>query len=305
MTTTVLSALFIAIVGRFMADEIKAWCCWLHKRIRRRAVAKLPAEYKERYDEEWESGLEEIPGELFKLIYSIGLLSASVGICKAVPDTDVKIGTYFDLLKRLFDITFSGIALAIIAPLLILIAMAIKLDSPGPVFYLSERIGKKGRIFPCFKFRTMSLDAEKWNANIVRAKGSDGVVFYAAHDPRITKLGRLLRKYSLDELPQFLNVLRGDMSVVGPRPPIARGEPEYKSCVLKRYNVSPGITGLWQVKGHRDPFAKSDTSLDEIYAKNRSFWLDFKIIARTIKVVLFGTKSGLGKNTHDSTDKDD
>jgi lipopolysaccharide/colanic/teichoic acid biosynthesis glycosyltransferase len=305
MTTTVLLAVFIAIVGRLMADEVKAWFRWLHKRIRRRAVAKLPGEYRERYDEEWEGGLEEIPGELFKLIYSIGLLRASAGIRRAVPNAAARIRTHFDPLKRLFDITFSGVAIAMMAPLFLAITIAIKLDSPGPIFYTSERIGKKGVPFRVIKFRTLVLDAEGWNTNIVRAKESDGAVPEAPYDLRITKLGRFLRKYSLDELPQFFNVLRGDMSVVGPRPTTPGEVRKHKLSDLERFDVPPGITGIWQVQDRQDPHSESDTSPDVNYVNNRSFWLDFKIIARAIGVALFGTSSGSSKGTHDSADEDD
>lgn len=195
------------------------------------------------------------------------------------------------IFKRLFDIFFSGAVLLLIAPLLALIALAVKLDSPGPVFYLSERIGKKGRVFRCMKFRTMVQDAEKRRAEILHMNERDGVLFKITNDPRITRTGRFLRKYSLDELPQFFNVLRGDMSVVGPRPPIASEVREYKLSHLRRLHVTPGITGLWQVQGRQDPSFASYVSLDVTYIDNWSIWLDFKIILRTIGVVFAGTGS--------------
>ena len=173
----------------------------------------------------------------------------------------------------------------LLSPLLLAIAIAIKLDSPGPVFYLSERIGKKGRVFRCIKFRTMVRDAEKRRADIMHMNERDGVLFKISNDPRITRLGRFLRKYSLDELPQFFNVLRGDMSVVGPRPPLASEVREYKLSHLRRLDVTPGITGLWQVQGRQDPSFASYVSLDVTYIENWSIWLDFKIIMRTIGVV--------------------
>jgi lipopolysaccharide/colanic/teichoic acid biosynthesis glycosyltransferase len=305
MTTTVLLALFIAIVGRLMADEVKAWFCWLHKRIRRRAVAKLPEEYRERYDEEWESGMEEAPGELFKLIYSIGLLRASAGICKAVPNAAAKIRTYYDRMKRDFDIVFAGIALVVTVPLFILIAIAIKLDSPGPIFYSSERIGKKGVVFRAIKFRTLASDAETWNFSAARTNEPDDVMPEATDDLRVTKLGRFLRRYSLDEFPQFFNVLRGDMSIVGPRPPIVGETRKYKLSDLERLHVPPGITGTWLVQDRRDPPSENDPSPEVTYVNNRSFWLDLKIIARTIELALFGTNSGLSKDTLDSANKND
>ena len=132
------------------------------------------------------------------------------------------------MLKRVIDVIFSGFLLLFFSPFFLAIAIAIKLESHGPVFYTSERIGKKGRVFRCYKFRTMVCDAEKRRAEIMHMNERDGVLFKITNDPRITRLGRFLRKYSLDELPQFINVLRGDMSVVGPRPPIASEVMEYK-----------------------------------------------------------------------------
>ena len=191
--------------------------------------------------------------------------------------------------KRTFDIVFSILVLVGLSPLLLAIAIAIKLDSPGPALYSSERIGKKGIVFRCTKFRTMVIDAEKRRADIMHMNERDGVLFKISNDPRITKLGRFLRKYSLDELPQFFTVLKGDMSVVGPRPPIASEVKEYKLSHLRRLDVTPGITGLWQVQGRQDPSFASYVSLDVNYIDNWSVWLDFKIIIRTIGVVFAGT----------------
>ena len=157
------------------------------------------------------------------------------------------------MLKRVLDVTFSTLLLLALSPFILAIAIAIKIESRGPVFYDSERIGKKGRVFRCFKFRTMVRDAEKRRADVMHMNERDGVLFKITNDPRITRVGRFLRKYSLDELPQFLNVLRGDMSVVGPRPPIASEVMEYKLNHLRRLDVTPGITGLWQVQGRQDP----------------------------------------------------
>lgn len=193
------------------------------------------------------------------------------------------------LLKRVFDIVFSSLFLMLLAPLLIVIAIAVKLDSHGPVFYFSERIGKKGRVFSCTKFRTMVRDAEMRRADMMHMNERDGVLFKISNDPRITKFGRLLRKYSLDELPQFFNVLRGDMSIVGPRPPLASEVLEYKLSHLRRLDVTPGITGLWQVQARQDPSFDNYISLDVTYIENWSTWLDLKIIMRTIGVVFAGT----------------
>jgi exopolysaccharide biosynthesis polyprenyl glycosylphosphotransferase len=195
------------------------------------------------------------------------------------------------LLKRGLDLAFSSLVLLALAPLLVLVAMAIKIDSPGPVFYRSERMGKKGRVFACLKFRTMVSDAEQRLAEVLPLNERKEVLFKVSNDPRITRLGRWLRKYSIDELPQFFNVLRGEMSVVGPRPPLASEVREYKLHHLRRLNVMPGITGLWQVQGRQDPSFDSYVSLDVTYIENWSIWLDILIILRTVGVVLAGTGS--------------
>lgn len=202
--------------------------------------------------------------------------------CGKVPE----LGLVF---KRSFDILFSLVALTALAPVVAAIALAVKLDSPGPVFYSSERIGKKGRVFRCTKFRTMVADAEQLKDELLHMNERDGVLFKVSNDPRITRLGRFLRKYSLDELPQFWNVLRGEMSIVGPRPPLASEVKEYKLSHLRRLDVTPGITGLWQVQGRQDPSFASYVSLDVTYIDNWSVWLDFQILLRTIAVVFAGT----------------
>ncbi len=194
-------------------------------------------------------------------------------------------------LKRILDVFLSAIALILLAPVLALIAAAVKLDAPGPVFYCSDRIGKKGRVFRCLKFRTMVADAERRRAEILHMNEREGILFKVSNDPRITRVGAFLRKYSLDELPQFLNVLRGDMSMVGPRPPIASEVKRYDLSHLRRLDVLPGMTGLWQVQARQDPSFDSYISLDTAYIQNWSIWLDLKILIRTLSVVVGGTGS--------------
>jgi exopolysaccharide biosynthesis polyprenyl glycosylphosphotransferase len=195
------------------------------------------------------------------------------------------------ILKRLLDITIAVVGLVVLSPVLLAIAIAIRLDSRGPIFYSSERIGKKARVFKCIKFRTMVRDADRRRAEIMHMNERQGILFKMSNDPRITRVGRFLRKYSLDELPQFLNVLLGDMSVVGPRPPIASEVRQYNLSHLRRLDVTPGITGLWQVQARQDPSFDSYISLDVAYIENWSVWLDIKIILRTIGVVFAGTGS--------------
>ena len=194
-------------------------------------------------------------------------------------------------LKRILDVLLSSLALIVLSPLLGVIAAAVKLESPGPVFYCSDRIGKKGRVFRCIKFRTMVADAERRRAEILHMNERDGVLFKVSNDPRITRLGAFLRKYSLDELPQFFNVLGGDMSMVGPRPPIASEVKRYDLSHLRRLDVLPGMTGLWQVQARQDPSFDSYISLDTAYIQNWSIWLDLKILIRTLSVVAGGTGS--------------
>jgi len=195
------------------------------------------------------------------------------------------------LLKRSFDIFFSLLALGLLSPLLLIIAVAVRLDSRGPVLYISDRMGKNGRVFRCIKFRSMVEDAEARRAELLHRNERDRVLFKISDDPRITRVGKFLRKYFLDELPQFLNVLRGDMSVVGPRPPLADEVREYKVNHLRRLDVTPGITGLWQVLGRENPSFDSYISLDMTYIENWSLSMDLWIIARTVGVVFAGSGS--------------
>ena len=202
---------------------------------------------------------------------------------------DFPIGAF--LMKRTLDITFSMLALLVASPVILAIGLMVRFGSKGPIFYKAARIGRKGRTFVCYKFRTMVPDADKMKADLEHMNERNGVLFKIENDPRVTKVGRLLRKYSLDELPQFYNVLRGDMSLVGPRPPIASEVEQYDLSHLRRLDVLPGITGLWQVEARQDPSFDSYISLDTAYVENWSFWLDLKILARTIGVVFSGTGS--------------
>jgi exopolysaccharide biosynthesis polyprenyl glycosylphosphotransferase len=193
------------------------------------------------------------------------------------------------LMKRTVDIAISLLALIAVFPIMLLIALAVIIDSPGPIFYVSERIGKRGRVFPCFKFRTMVKDAEAKQQELEEHNERDGILFKMTKDPRITGIGRFLRKYSLDELPQFFNVLRGEMSIVGPRPPIASEVANYALEHFRRLEVMPGLTGLWQIQARHDSSFARYIALDTAYVENWSFWLDLKILLRTAAVVIRGT----------------
>ena len=195
------------------------------------------------------------------------------------------------LIKRGMDVLLSTLALIVTAPLMLLVALLIRMDSRGSIFYRAERIGRKGRTFTCYKFRTMVANADKLQDGLAHKNERDGILFKISNDPRITKLGRRLRKYSLDELPQFFNVLMGDMSLVGPRPPLASEVEKYDLAHLRRLDVLPGITGLWQVEARQDPSFDSYISLDTAYVENWNLMLDLRILARTVGVVLGGTGS--------------
>jgi exopolysaccharide biosynthesis polyprenyl glycosylphosphotransferase len=192
------------------------------------------------------------------------------------------------MIKRCIDVTLSAAGMLILGPLIAVIALAIKLDSRGPVFYTSDRVGQKGRLFGFHKFRTMVRNADEIRSKLQHLNERDGVLFKISNDPRITRVGRFLRKYSLDELPQLWNVLKGDMSLVGPRPPLVAEVRQYELDHLRRLNVLPGITGLWQVKARTSPSFASYIALDMEYVDCWSLLLDFRILVKTAAVVVAG-----------------
>jgi exopolysaccharide biosynthesis polyprenyl glycosylphosphotransferase len=191
-------------------------------------------------------------------------------------------------LKRLLDVGVSGLALIVFSPLLLLTALAIKLDSPGPVFFKQTRVGKWGRLFGIYKFRSMYTDAEKRKQELAAQNEATGPVFKMKRDPRITRVGRVIRKLSIDELPQLINVLRGDMSLVGPRPPLPKEVDEYEYHQRRRLDAVPGITGLQQVSGRSDLNFEQWVAFDVTYIEQQSLWFDIKILLKTIPAVLTG-----------------
>lgn len=190
--------------------------------------------------------------------------------------------------KRAFDLVFTTVAMIVVAPLFALTALAVRLSSPGPVFYVSERIGLEGTTFKMLKFRSMCDGADADAPAMIAADGSGPVFWKDKDDPRITVVGKVIRKFSIDELPQFINVLRGDMSVVGPRPQVRREVDAYDDLVRRRLAVKPGLTGLWQVSGRSDLRVEEAVRLDLSYIENWSPIRDLVIIAKTIKTVLRG-----------------
>jgi exopolysaccharide biosynthesis polyprenyl glycosylphosphotransferase len=190
------------------------------------------------------------------------------------------------LFKRLVDIVGSSILIVLTAPLLLIIAITVKLDSKGPVFYCADRVGFKGRKFRFYKFRTMVQNADELKEKLRQLNEREGPFFKIANDPRLTRTGKFLRATSLDELPQIFNVLASDMSLVGPRPHPVDDYRQYRLEHLRRLDVMPGITGLWQVTARADPSFERNMQLDLDYIDRWSFWLDLKILAKTLPAVI-------------------
>ena len=192
------------------------------------------------------------------------------------------------VLRRAQDIVFSLLALILLAPLALLISLAIVLDSPGDgAIFRQRRVGRDGKLFWLYKFRTMCPDAEEQLNELLSQNQMDGPVFKIKGDPRITRVGRFLRKTSLDELPQLLNVLQGDMSIVGPRPALPREVELYSDYQRQRLYVTPGLSCYWQIAPHRNEMSFDEwVALDMKYIQERSFWVDWKIIFLTVRAML-------------------
>lgn len=191
----------------------------------------------------------------------------------------------YRITKRVFDVIASLLGLVIISPVFLVLAICIKLDDGGPVFYSQERIGKNGKPFKMYKFRSMRVNADKELEEIARQNEVDGAMFKIKNDPRITRIGKFIRKTSIDEFPQLVNVLLGQMSIVGPRPPLPREVVEYTNYDKQRLYVSPGCTGLWQVTVRNSVGFDEMVNIDLHYIQRRSVFLDLKIIIKTIKVI--------------------
>ncbi|MFT8935268.1 MAG: sugar transferase [Liquorilactobacillus nagelii] len=191
-------------------------------------------------------------------------------------------------LKRVADVTLSTAGLIVLSPVLAGVAIAIKTDDKkGPIFYRQERVGRHGKRFMMFKFRSMCVDAEEKLKELKKYNEVEGAMFKMKHDPRVTKVGRFIRHYSIDELPQLFNVLAGDMSLVGPRPPLPRELKEYTEYDKQRLYVIPGCTGLWQVSGRNDVGFHEMVELDLQYISKSGILYDLGIMFRTIKIMVF------------------
>ena len=190
--------------------------------------------------------------------------------------------------KRAFDLLVALSALPFVLPIMLFTAMVIKLDSPGPVIFRQERVGKWGRRFTCYKFRSMYTGADAKKAELMAANEADEVVFKMKRDPRVTRVGYFIRKFSIDEIPQIFNVIRGDMSLVGPRPPVPVELESYPFDTFRRLETIPGLTGLQQVSGRSDLSFKRWVALDVEYIREQSLKKDIEILCRTIPVAISG-----------------
>ncbi len=192
-------------------------------------------------------------------------------------------------LKRALDVVVAGLGVLLLSPVLLLTALAIRLDSPGPVIFRQTRVGRGGQEFTCLKFRTMCVDAEARLAELKRQNEANGPWFKMRHDPRSTRVRRLLRRTSLDELPKLWNVLRGEMSLIGPRPNLPSEVQAYEPWHYRRLEITPGMTGLWQVSGRSELSFDEMVLLDVYYIENWSPILDLHILLKTIPTVLLGS----------------
>lgn len=191
-------------------------------------------------------------------------------------------------IKRIFDIICSGIAIIILSPIMIITAIAIMIESPGNPIFVQDRVGRNGKIFKMYKFRSMCIDAEEILKKLKEKNEVDGPVFKMKNDPRITKVGRFIRKYSIDELMQLFNVFKGDMSVIGPRPALPKEVAEYDDLAKLRLKVKPGLSCYWQVMGRSNLSFSECMELDIKYINEMSFWTDIKIVLLTIPAIFKG-----------------
>lgn len=214
---------------------------------------------------------------------------SDTSVAKQYPNVTVNNSMSFQFAKRTLDIVLTSVGLLLLSIVFLIISIAIKIEDPkGPVLFSQKRIGKDGKEFNMYKFRSMVTDAEAKLQELLKHNETSGAMFKMKNDPRVTKVGRFIRKTSIDELPQLFNVLKGDMSLVGPRPPLPREVAEYNEYHKQRLLVTPGCTGMWQVGGRSNIGFEEMVELDLYYITNQSNLLDCKIILKTFKV-LFGS----------------
>ena len=223
--------------------------------------------------------------------FSLALYRATASDFGGIPMINLRdpaLNDYQRLVKRLFDLVVGGLLTLLAMPVMIIIAIAIKLDSPGPILFKQQRVGENGRLFDMYKFRSMVINAEALQEEINQVDEDGHLIHKVKDDPRVTRVGHFIRRWSLDELPQFLNVLKGDISLVGPRPEMPWLVEEYEIWQRKRFAVPQGITGWWQVNGRSDKMMHLHTDEDLYYIQNYSLWLDILILLKTPWVVLRG-----------------
>ena len=196
----------------------------------------------------------------------------------------------YKICKRIIDIIGAGLGLILLSPIIAIVACAVKFTSKGPVFFSQKRVGKNGELFEMYKFRSMVVNAEELKENLEEQNEMSGPMFKIKDDPRVTKVGKFIRKTSIDELPQLWNVLKGDMSLVGPRPSLPKEVEQFDNWMFKRLTVRPGLTCYWQVSGRNNIDFEDWMKLDVKYVEERNIWIDIKLIFKTI-FVLFGDKN--------------
>ena len=197
---------------------------------------------------------------------------------------------FYEICKRIIDIIGAGSGLLLLSPVIAIVACAVKFTSKGPIFFSQKRVGKNGQLFDMYKFRSMVVNAEELKEKLAHQNEMSGPMFKMKDDPRVTKVGKVIRKTSLDELPQLWNVLKGDMSLVGPRPSLPKEVNQFEKWMYKRLTVKPGLTCYWQVSGRNNIDFEDWMKLDIKYVEDRSFLIDIKLILKTI-FVLFGDKN--------------
>ena len=198
--------------------------------------------------------------------------------------------SFYEICKRAIDIIGAISGLLLLSPVIVIVACAIKFTSKGPIFFSQKRVGKNGELFDMYKFRSMVVNAEELKEKLAHQNEMSGPMFKMKDDPRVTKVGKFIRKTSLDELPQLWNVLKGDMSLVGPRPSLPKEVAQFEKWMYKRLSVKPGLTCFWQVSGRNNIDFEDWMKLDIKYVDERNFWIDIKLIFKTV-LVLFGDKN--------------
>lgn len=196
----------------------------------------------------------------------------------------------YEIFKRIIDIIGAGLGLILLSPIIAVVACAVKVTSKGPIFFSQKRVGKNGELFEMYKFRSMVVNAEELKENLEDQNEMSGPMFKIKDDPRVTKVGKFIRKTSIDELPQLWNVLKGDMSLVGPRPSLPKEVEQFDNWMFKRLSVRPGLTCYWQVSGRNNIDFEDWMKLDCRYVDERNLWIDIKLIFKTV-FVLFGDKN--------------